>query len=200
MKLQWILSLGLLAAVSCAKQDAVQQVQSASKGVLTVRQAVDEYRRAELTKAVLQTALRDDDCRPERTSCLAEACNLLPRYECDDNSDLDEVASACRGNRDGACLREIAQTLPAYSKDDMNDIRALTAVCASGVDHRCFAAAKQHLPSYELDDLADIREIGEICKDTDGRCVEAACARLPSYECDSPSDLREVAATCRGDR
>jgi hypothetical protein len=139
----------------------------------------------------------DPDCRPNAGSCIDAVCRHASSYECDDRSELAEVAAACRGNYDGGCVDQICSGMPAYQCDDRSEGIEIARAC-QGAYGNCVQAAYHYVSSYQVDDRSEGVEIARACSGSDGSCVESIASRLPSYETDDRQEFIAIAHQCSG--
>jgi hypothetical protein len=178
-----------------------------------VRMLVDEFYANEALKERLAAKspfntifglkpLHDDPNCPQHpgpSSCIQAVCNHLSRYDCDDQSDLREIAGICQ-NVDGRCIDAMCSRLSTYDCDDKSDIRDIAQMCrSSNANGDCIAAVCERLSRYDCDDKSDLRDIAGMCQGVyRGDCIREVCSHLSSYDCDDKSDLREIVNQCKG--
>lgn len=140
----------------------------------------------------------DDEEVPDKSGCVEAVCSKLASYECNDVSDLKEIAAMCGNNVDGSCVTETCSKLPSYECNDKADMKQVAKMCASQVDGECMKSVCSKLPSYECNDKADMDGVAKMCSGlVDGSCVDAVCSKLPSYECNDKADLANVIQMCK---
>ena len=140
------------------------------------------------------------DCHPGegQNSCIDAACEKLGSWGCDTQSEINEVAQACKGV-DGSCIQATCTRLGSWGCDTMSEINEVTISCHNVFDGRCVDVVCDHLGSWGCDTMSEINEVGGICKGrVDSDCIQNVCKRLGSWGCDTMSELRQVAQTCGG--
>ena len=140
------------------------------------------------------------DCHPGegQGNCIDAVCEKLGSYNCDSQSEINEVARACRGV-DGSCIQATCSRLGTYNCDSISEIREVAASCQNVYDSRCVDVVCEYLGSYNCDSISEIKEVGAMCRGrVDSDCIQNVCKRLGTYNCDSISEIRQVAQTCGG--
>lgn len=135
---------------------------------------------------------------PDSSNCINEACNFLGSYGCDSASEVQAVATACRGV-DSSCLNKSCALLGNYGCDSISEIQGVTGACRKVADSRCIDVVCNRLGNYGCDSLSEIIEVGNACSNrVDIKCIETVCDKLGSYGCDSLSEVANVAKSCSG--
>lgn len=180
---------------------------------LTVQQAVDAYYSTKVNFQAIEQLInppmafqplhqgRHCDGPPPTPikSCLDSACDYLGTYGCDDQHEIEKVARACRGLRDGYCVEASCTRLGQYGCDDFHEIEKVTGLCREVSDGRCIEVACKFLGQYGCDDFREIKKVAAVCKDwVDTDCVESACKRMGDYACDDFHEVKRVIQTCQG--
>jgi hypothetical protein len=135
---------------------------------------------------------------PNVTNCINIACDHLGEYGCDQASEIQAVATACRGV-DGACVQSSCNHLGPYGCDQMVEIQNVTNVCRDVFDSRCMDVVCRHLGEYGCDQMVEIQNVAKTCSGrVDPDCIESVCQRLGEYGCDQMVEIENVARTCTG--
>lgn len=151
---------------------------------------------------LLATLNRNDDCHDDggdngdKVSCMDAVCGKMPRYNCDDASELQQVGQVCRGVS-GDCIIEACKHLPSYACDDLSELTRIAGICKRN-HGTCMKEMCDRMPSYNCDDVSELEKVGEACRGVRSGCVTSICKRLQSYECDDLSELIKVGESCRG--
>lgn len=132
------------------------------------------------------------------TDCLDAACSHMPAYKCDDQSEINQVLTFCRGV-DGDCIQSSCARMASYKCDDLSEVEAVANSCRSVFDGKCVDTVCNHMASYKCDDFSEIQAVGAVCSGrVDPSCIDSVCKRLASYQCDDFSELEAVAKSCGG--
>jgi hypothetical protein len=105
-----------------------------------------------------------DDASLGKGSCIDVVCSKLPKFLCDEDHELKEVAMMCANNRGGSCVEAVCQHLPRYQCDDVSELKQIAQSCSGLMDVSCMDSVCAHLPKYKCDDLNEIKDILNSCK------------------------------------
>ena len=97
-------------------------------------------------------------------SCIDVVCSKLPKFLCDDDHELKEIAKMCVNNRGGTCVEAVCQRLPRYQCDDVSELREITQACSGLKDTSCMDSVCAHVPKFKCDDLNELKGILNSCK------------------------------------
>ena len=156
-----------------------------------------------INSLLLESDNRPGDCDPGHqppsvSNCINVACNHLGQYGCDDNTEIQNVAAACRGV-DGGCLEASCAHLGPFGCDNFTKIQNVTGLCRKVFDSRCMDVVCKHLGQYGCDDFTEISNVSNVCAGrVDSDCIESVCQRLGPYGCDDFTEIQNVAKTCSG--
>ncbi len=143
------------------------------------------------------------DCNPHHrppnvNECIDVACDQLGSYGCDQQSEIDQVVSLCRGV-DGDCVAATCRRLGSYGCDQMSELQQVSRVCNNIYDGRCIDVVCDKLGSYGCDQMTEMNQVSAICSGrVDSDCIQSVCQRLGSYGCDQLSEVQQVARSCGG--
>ena len=194
MKFVAILTL-LVCSISFAAAPVVQKLDQKKLDALVISYTIAKNlkQKSELFESMNHHPI----CNPQ-TSCIDAACEKLGTFGCDSQSEIDAVASACRGV-DGDCLSSVCTRLGSFGCDSMSEIQSAANVCKNVFDGRCMDVVCDHLGTFGCDSMSEVSEVGKLCTGrVDSDCIQSVCNRLGSFSCDSMSELQQVAKTCGG--
>lgn len=143
----------------------------------------------------------EDRCQPRRpdNSCVDAVCARMPSYNCDDISEIREVAKVCANQIDGRCIEAACKRMPSFNCDDLSEIKQVAQSCEGQYDHRCVDAVCGRMASYNCDDISELRQVGDACRGFHNvGCLDSVCNKMASYSCDDLSELQQVIKTCKG--
>lgn len=103
-------------------------------------------------------------CTPTGSSCVDAACAHMPSYNCDDMSEIRDIARACTGNYDGTCVDAACSHMPSYNCDDRSEVTAIAQACSGLTNGNCVNDVCNRMPSYNCDDKYEIIDVINICK------------------------------------
>lgn len=143
---------------------------------------------------------RDIICNPAPSagSCIDAACSSISKYDCDDTSEIKEIANACANNMDGSCVKSVCSRISQYDCDDRREVIEVAKACSGFTSGKCVDAACSHMSKYECDDRREGIEIAQACSGLlDGECVNSVCSRLSPYDCDDRREIISIIAMCK---
>jgi hypothetical protein len=112
----------------------------------------------------LNSFSENHDCNDHhQTSCIDAACSHLASYECDDQSEIKEIAALC-SNVNGACINTVCSHLDSYECDDKSELREIANMCSGLHDYACIDSVCSHLASYDCDDTSELKNVIATCK------------------------------------
>lgn len=135
---------------------------------------------------------------PSPTNCINEACTRLGQSGCNEQSEIQDVASACRGV-DGNCITETCAYLGQSGCNEMSEIQTVGNACRQMFDIRCMKLVCSYIGQQGCNELSEISGVGSACSgrvDTD--CVESVCRRLGANGCNELSEIQTVTRACGG--
>lgn len=132
-----------------------------------VPELVKEYRSLEWNQFLLNDSQdKHDDCypMPDRSSCVKYACSTVRTFQCDDQTEVQRVFEACRGNYGDQCLKKAISFLRNFEYDDLNEMEELAVGCRGVFDTGCVDFVCQRLGSFKCDDRQEIIAVLNQCK------------------------------------
>jgi hypothetical protein len=103
-------------------------------------------------------------CQPTGPSCVDAACSHMPKWNCDDLSEIKEVGRACSGNFDGGCIDLACSKMPRYNCDDLDEISDIAKACSGLYNSQCISDICSRMPSFNCDDKNEIIDVINACK------------------------------------
>ena len=206
--LKWAFMMLLLASSSVMAETSIEQksldiekVKSLVKEFELEKQKQDFKRYLTLVLGGQLRTLDVDHCEPDgdlppRTSCMESVCERLNSWDCDSQSELNQVADMCRGNHNGRCISAMCDKMNSWDCDSLSELSDVAQSCR-GVRGSCVDFVCSKVSSWDCDSLSELRHVGQICQGARESCLEFTCSRLNSWDCDSLSELEQIAEQCR---
>jgi hypothetical protein len=130
-------------------------------------------------------------------SCIDSVCTHLSKFDCDDASEIQNVAKICKGNINGDCLDSYCSKLGKFSCDDISEVSQVAGLCKGVSTGNCSTIICDKLGKFGCDDFSEISQVAAICTpNLDSGCVANVCAKLGKFDCDDISEIQQVAASC----
>lgn len=198
----------LLASVfvfaACSNQSAEPEGSSADEATVQsperLRELVDGYRLDAFQNPDRLGKADHNDCRPEpdAAGCAQAACDMMNSWDCDQQSEMLAVLSACSGNYGGDCLTTACGLMNSWDCDQLSEIKPIAQSCRGARTGDCLKAACDRMNSWDCDQASEILPILGACEaaHVGGDCVEAVCAQLNSWDCDQWSELEPIIEAC----
>lgn len=151
-----------------------------------------------LRELKLQNINCNDNSPTSPKSCIETVCSKVSKYDCDDASEIQQIAGFCKNNVDGDCIDAVCSKVSKFDCDDLSEVKEVANMCSSQFSSKCFATACSYLDKFSCDDLSETKEIiTDVCTpDVDPDCIKAVCTKLSKYDCDDLSELKTIAKTC----
>lgn len=150
---QILIILSLFASMSFA--------QEASQSHSNVQETVNQY--YELVDFLKFEETPPRNCLPDTGSCFRTACETLSRFECDDQSEMDAIRRACRGNWGDSCIKASIVHLDRFEYDDNQEMVQLAHSCRGVYDTECINFSCQRMGRFACDDLEEIIVVNRAC-------------------------------------
>ncbi len=135
-------------------------------------------------------------------SCVQEVCSKLLPSQCDEISELTEIAKICSKNLSGNCIHQTCLILPHYECDDLDELVTIADSCNQVIGDSCLNYFIDHISLYNRDTKAEMLDINIQCKNISPdtiNCSEFVCNKLSKNSCDEVSELKDVIKTCLGE-
>jgi hypothetical protein len=131
-------------------------------------------------------------------SCIETVCSKVSKYDCDDVSEIQQIAGFCKHNVDGDCIDAVCAKVSKYDCDDLSEVKEVANMCSSQYSAKCFDTACSYLDKFSCDDLSETKDIiANVCTpDVDPDCIKSVCSKLSKYDCDDLSELKTIAKAC----
>lgn len=154
-KFVWVALLSLsFAQVSLGKEEGASREK--------IRELVKQFYLANSVDQYL--ASNEDGCEmPKKGECIRVACSKMPSYNCDDRSEIKEIAMAC-SNVDGGCIENVCNRMSNYSCDDTSEIKEIALACKGLLDSNCINVVCSKLSDYSCDSFSELKEVIDMCK------------------------------------
>lgn len=151
-----------------------------------------------LRQLKLQNNNCDDNSTVSPKSCIETVCAKVSKYDCDDASEIQQIAGFCKHNVDGDCIDAVCSKVSKYDCDDLSEVKEVATMCSSQFSAKCFDTACTYLDKFSCDDLSETKDIiTNVCSpDVDPDCIKTVCSKLSKFECDDLSELKSIAKAC----
>ena len=175
---------------------------SVSSKTLSKEQLVSQFYKNLLTPTLLK-ATPPNRCepRPDVGSCIKAVCDKLSPFGCDDESELKNVASICRGNFNGDCINTTCASLSPFDCDEIDELTNIARSCSQTYSNDCSKFFTSHLSVFDHDDLPEILNINNQCKNVspeEANCAQYLCNKLSQSSCDTIAKLTDILQSCMG--
>lgn len=113
--------------------------------------------------------LTDNSCinLPDKTPCIKAICDKLSSFQCDEYSELVEVANACTGNYGAACFLEVISHLSTFEYDTRREAIQIAIACRNNVDGECIKYICQKIYNRDCDQKRELLNIAKHCQAID---------------------------------
>jgi hypothetical protein len=162
-----------------------------------------QNRKMSFVESLNREELRQPGCDPHHqpqnpNECIDTVCTHLGQFGCDQQSEISQVADACRGV-DADCVDTACSYLGQFGCDQINEIQQVANSCRKIFDGSCMRVACTHLGQFGCDQINEIQQVGALCSGrVDSGCIESVCQRLGQFGCDQLNELQQVAKSCGG--
>lgn len=95
--------------------------------------------------------------------CMEAVCNHLSRFDCDEQSELAEIARMCR-NVSAACVNGICNRVSRFDCDEKSEMQTVTNMCRGVVDFSCVDFVCSRLSRFDCDELDELQRIIQQCR------------------------------------
>lgn len=100
----------------------------------------------------------------DRTACIDSVCNKIGRFNCDTQSEINQVSKLCPTDVDSACLDNICKKIGSFECDTLNEISEVSKVCASDLSLSCVDSVCNRIGSFSCDTIGEIQQVANSCK------------------------------------
>jgi len=101
-------------------------------------------------------------CRPA-SSCFKVACDLMDKFECDDQNEQANIQHACRAVWGGECITNATQILHRFEYDSNEEMTQLVLSCRGVYDLDCVNYSCQRLGKFGCDTLEELVQVNAAC-------------------------------------
>lgn len=131
-------------------------------------------------------------------ACIDTVCSKMSKFNCDDTSEITEVAKACKGNVDGACVDTVCTKLGKFNCDDIDEVSEVAGMCKGTSSNKCVQITCDHLGKFNCDDLSEMKDVmSSVClPNVDESCIENVCSKMGKFNCDDISELQAISVSC----
>lgn len=135
-------------------------------------------------------------CPVERSlECEEAVKSKIPRWERDEERELQYIQTACLGNREDKCVEKLVGDLAWYNTNNLRDMARVARSCGLS-DVSCIDYVSSQLSRIDYSSLEDITAVAAACANADASCVEKTCSTSRTYDCKRKKDLLLAAKSC----
>ncbi len=142
----------------------------------------------------------DDDTVISPKSCIDTICAKLNKSDCDDISEVQNIAKMCKNNVDGDCINAVCSKVSKFDCDDASELEQIAGMCSGHFSDKCLTVTCSFLHKFDCDDLSEVDAIltNTCTPNVDPDCVKSVCSKMHKFDCDDLSEIQSVAKACSG--
>lgn len=205
IKTSFLFTLILLATSTAFAADK-QTVQRHAETFFVERQMETYNKRHQGASALPAHILRElkspqQNCTDTGTSpksCIETICNKLSKTDCDDASEIQNIAKICKNNVDGDCINAVCSKVSKFDCDDTSELKDIAGMCSGHFSSKCLTVTCSYLHKFDCDDLSEMDAIltNTCTPNVDPDCIQMVCSKMHKFDCDDLSEIQSVAKSC----